>query len=40
MAKEQLEKVMEKRIKNASLIVDHDLSFLAASLYGLVDNNP
>ncbi|KAL4143390.1 hypothetical protein QTP88_005726 [Uroleucon formosanum] len=31
MAKEQLEKVIGKNIKNAGLIVDHGLSFLAAS---------
>ncbi|XP_025417999.1 uncharacterized protein LOC112688828 [Sipha flava] len=38
MAKEQLQKVIGKNIKNAGLIVDHSLSFLAASLDGLVDN--
>lgn len=39
MAKEQLQKVIGKNIKNAGLIVDHGLSFLAASPDGLVDNN-
>lgn len=39
MAKEQLQEVIGKNIKNAGLIVDHGLSFLAASPDGLVDNN-
>ncbi|KAL4154462.1 hypothetical protein QTP88_000325 [Uroleucon formosanum] len=39
MAKEQLEKVIGKNIKNVGLIIDHGLSFSAASPNGLVGNN-
>jgi len=38
IVKEKIEKGIRKNIKNAGLIVDHGLSFLAASP-GLVDNN-
>lgn len=39
VAKEQLEKVIGKKIKNSGLIVDYSLPFLAASPDGLVGNN-
>lgn len=39
MAKEELEKIIGKKIENAGLFVDANLQFLAASPDGLIDND-